>query len=539
VKITKLGRPLPLISGGSLFDGDSTPGSPFTPGPPGHVPTSNGSNSYAWSSNVALITSNGSNLVSGPFVNFASGSGVFFAVASNTLTVSALSDGKADLRAADIETHHRFIITAHMGDVNSTDGYPEGSLEAYRQAVKKGVHRVDIDCRQSSDGTWWSMHDATLNRTTNLTGNISAATDATINGGHIDGGTGYDAGRHGSSIAIPTVVEILTALAAMDCTFQLDNKLGTAASAQSLAALVRSLGLSHRCVFNVYGGSTEQNALTAAAPEIGQISDRYTSNDWATPAWDALVDVDDVYAYAPRKVTGVVDRTDYGSADEEAIVEFLWGIGARGITCNDVEVSVAAWRALEYGGGAGGTVDIEDEGSAEGAADTIDFVGAGVSVSFSAGEATVTIPGGNAFVGWRVYNSGNVALSTAAETEITFNSERYDTDAFHSTVTNTGRATIPSGKAGKYGVGFNVRVTNTPGDPCYALIQHVTSGGSATVIALQYIPNNGNIPSANVYTEWDAAVGDYFRCFVYAQTASKNATANSGYSPEFYGHLIG
>lgn len=44
--------------------------------------------------------------------------------------------------------------------------------------------------------------------------------------------------------------------------------------------------------------------------------------------------------------------------------------------------------------GAGNTVAIEDEGSAEGAAATIDFVGAGVSVTFAAGEATVTIPGG-------------------------------------------------------------------------------------------------------------------------------------------------
>jgi hypothetical protein len=42
----------------------------------------------------------------------------------------------------------------------------------------------------------------------------------------------------------------------------------------------------------------------------------------------------------------------------------------------------------------GSTVDIEDEGAAEGAADTIDFTGAGVSVTFAAGTATVDIPGG-------------------------------------------------------------------------------------------------------------------------------------------------
>jgi hypothetical protein len=35
-------------------------------------------------------------------------------------------------------------------------------------------------------------------------------------------------------------------------------------------------------------------------------------------------------------------------------------------------------------------------------------------------------------------------------TVLTFNSESFDTDGFHSTSTNTSRITIPSGKGGKY-----------------------------------------------------------------------------------------
>lgn len=57
---------------------------------------------------------------------------------------------------------------------------------------------------------------------------------------------------------------------------------------------------------------------------------------------------------------------------------------------------------LAFSGGAlvntvtptGGTVNVEDDGAAEGAADTIDFTGAGVSVTFAAGKASVAIPGG-------------------------------------------------------------------------------------------------------------------------------------------------
>lgn len=49
---------------------------------------------------------------------------------------------------------------------------------------------------------------------------------------------------------------------------------------------------------------------------------------------------------------------------------------------------------LDGGTGGAGTVNIEDEGVLEGAADTIDFTGAGVSVTFAGGTATVIIPGG-------------------------------------------------------------------------------------------------------------------------------------------------
>jgi hypothetical protein len=158
VKITKLGRPLPLISGGSLFDGDSTPGSPFTPGPPGHVLTSTGSNSAAWSSNVALITSNGSNLVQGPFVNFASGTGTAFSVSSNTLTISntgpvgdflTADDGAGDILstvAASGAAETIDLADGNVHDVTLTDdctftftGAAAGRARSFTLVLRQGA----------------------------------------------------------------------------------------------------------------------------------------------------------------------------------------------------------------------------------------------------------------------------------------------------------------------------------------------------------------------------------------------------------------
>ena len=79
-------RPVQTIS--ELF---GTTGS----GPSGQVLTATGSNSssVAWGSNVATITSNGSNVLVGPYVGLQSGSGIAFAASSNILTISSTSGG--------------------------------------------------------------------------------------------------------------------------------------------------------------------------------------------------------------------------------------------------------------------------------------------------------------------------------------------------------------------------------------------------------------------------------------------------------------
>jgi len=58
-------------------------------------------------------------------------------------------------------------------------------------------------------------------------------------------------------------------------------------------------------------------------------------------------------------------------------------------------------------------------------------------------------------IGARAYNNAVVSIGTASWTVVTLNSEAYDTNGFHSTTTNTGRMTVPSGFSGKYLIVFN------------------------------------------------------------------------------------
>lgn len=104
-KPTNLGRTFPLVNssalGGSSGSISGTAADGTYPGS-GQVPTSSGSNTWAWSSNVALITSNTSNALLGPFVNLASGTGTTFAVASNTLTISSSGGAGASTTFDDL-----------------------------------------------------------------------------------------------------------------------------------------------------------------------------------------------------------------------------------------------------------------------------------------------------------------------------------------------------------------------------------------------------------------------------------------------------
>jgi hypothetical protein len=77
-------------------------------------------------------------------------------------------------------------------------------------------------------------------------------------------------------------------------------------------------------------------------------------------------------------------------------------------------------------------------------------------VSIVADSATATglkwatPAGGSTFSGCRIYNSTTQTLPNVTTTTLLWDSEIFDTDGYHSTVTNTSRITIPAGKGGYY-----------------------------------------------------------------------------------------
>ena len=128
------------------------------------------------------------------------------------------------------------------------------------------------------------------------------------------------------------------------------------------------------------------------------------------------------------------------------------------------------------------------------------------------------------FVGASVYNSGAQEIQHDTQTVVTWDSENFDTDGFHSTTTNTGRFTIPAGKGGKYLVtATGWWSTNTTGIRTMYLQKNGTD-----YVALERTPaSNSNPTNGNAHV-LDLAAGDYVQVTVYQTSGGAvNFSSNS------------
>lgn len=68
------------------------------------------------------------------------------------------------------ELNSKILVCAHRANYEDA---PENSLKAINDAINNGISMVELDIRQTKDGQLVVIHDATIDRTTNGTGNVS------------------------------------------------------------------------------------------------------------------------------------------------------------------------------------------------------------------------------------------------------------------------------------------------------------------------------------------------------------------------------
>jgi glycerophosphoryl diester phosphodiesterase len=85
---------------------------------------------------------------------------------------------------------------------------PENTIEAYRMAAALAIDAIEIDVYRVADGSLFVMHDATVDRTSNLTGNTAALTTPAALRGRIDAGTWF-ANTWPNDLRIPLFADVL------------------------------------------------------------------------------------------------------------------------------------------------------------------------------------------------------------------------------------------------------------------------------------------------------------------------------------------
>jgi len=96
----------------------------------------------------------------------------------------------------------RPLIMGHRGAMGHA---PENTLASFKLAVEMGVEAVELDTHLTSDGHLVVIHDESVDRTTNGTGEVASMTLAELQA--LDAGSKFDAAFAGERI--PTLEEVL------------------------------------------------------------------------------------------------------------------------------------------------------------------------------------------------------------------------------------------------------------------------------------------------------------------------------------------
>lgn len=148
---------------------------------------------------------------------------------------------------------------------------------------------------------------------------------------------------------------------------------------------------------------------------------------------------------------------------------------------------------------------------------------AGAAVSLSAGTKRVMIcltAAATAHRGALVYKASNLnAQNFTTAAAVTWDTENYDTHAFHDTSSNTSRLTIPTGVCSRVRVEGQITLSGLTADNWVMLAVYKNGSASWTGAGIRYHETGQTAPSYKVESAIvTVAAGDYFE--LYIQTES-------------------
>ena len=192
------------------------------------------------------------------------------------------------------------------------------------------------------------------------------------------------------------------------------------------------------------------------------------------------------------------DQGDITEVQAGTGISVASGTGPIPVVTNTVATAFDAAGDLVYGTGADTFTKL-----------SLGTAGQVLTVNSGATAPQWAAPAAGGFVGCRLSNSTTPTIANGTYTLRTYDQETFDTDGFHSTVTNTGRITIPSGKGGYYKVSStNNWADNSTGQRTTAIYKNGNAahyGYTAPGIAV----------ASSISVIMNLSVGDYIETYVY------------------------
>ena len=163
---------------------------------------------------------------------------------------------------------------------------PENTMPSADSALAHGATWIEVDVRTSKDGVMYNLHDETLNRTTDGSGNIGERTSDYID--RLDAGSWYDETRF-KGLHVPTIDAMLQGLKGRAKVF-FDVK---DCNLQELADLARRTGFADSSFF-WFGREEMLREFVRIAPEMKikvNAADTVRLEYWKTICTPSIVEI--------------------------------------------------------------------------------------------------------------------------------------------------------------------------------------------------------------------------------------------------------
>lgn len=251
-----------------------------------------------------------------------------------------------------------------------------------------------------------------------------------------------------------------------------------------------------------------------------------------------------VFASSAARATAITSPQEgqYSYLKDTNALEYYDGAAWVGAPVGDI-TAVTAGKGLT-GGGSSGDVTVSLATTAKGdlvagsGATTAAVLTVGANNTVLTADSTTatglkwaTPASGSTYVGASVRNSTNQSISNTTETLLTWDTERFDTDNIHSTTTNTGRMTVPTGKAGKWLVSGQISHPNYGSTLGMEIYVYVNGSYFQTGVAQfsDFQNTGGRWVFASMSQIFNLSAGDYLELYGW-QNSGGTANINSVYS---------